>query len=63
MRDRQSIESTIYFSQSCLSKEEQEEVYKLFVKYREALSARDEIGTCPNIDVNLQVKTKSVFFI
>ena len=57
MTDRQIIESTIDLSQSCLSKE-QEEVYKLLVKYREAFSLRDEIGTCPNIEVDLQVIDK-----
>ena len=38
MTDRQIIESTINFSQSCLSMEGQEEVYKLLVKYRKAFS-------------------------
>ena len=47
--DRQIIESTIALSQYCLSKEEQEEISKLLVKYTEAFSLRDEIGTCPNI--------------
>ena len=61
--DRQIIESTINLSQSCLLKEEQEDVYKLLVKYTEAFSPRDEIGTCPNIEVDLQVIDKSSFFI
>ena len=63
MTDRQIIESTIDMSQSCLSKEEQEEVYKLLIKYRETLSLRDEMGTCQNIEVDLQVIDKSPFFI
>ena len=63
MTDRQIIESTIALSQFCLSRQIQEEVYNLLVKYREASSVRDEIGTCPNIEVDLQVIDKSAFFI
>ena len=62
MVDRQIIESAINLSQSCLSKEEQEEVYKLLVKYRKAVILREEIGMCPNIEVNLQVIDKLPFF-
>ena len=29
--------------------------------YREAFSLRDEIGTCPNIEVEIDVTDKSVF--
>ena len=32
-------------------------------KYREAFSLRDEIGTCPNIEVEIDVTDKSPFFI
>ena len=63
MTDRHVIESTIDLSQSYLSKEEQEEDYKLLVKYREAFSLRIEIGTCPNIEVGLQVTDELPFFI
>ena len=63
MTDRQIIESTIDLSQSCMSMEEQKEVYKLLVKYGEAFSLRDEIGTCPSIEVDLQVINKSPSFI
>ena len=31
--------------------------------YKEALSLRDEIGTCPNIEVEIDVTDKSPFFI
>ena len=41
----------------------EQEVYKLLVKYREAFSLRDEIGTCQNIEVDLQVIDKILFFI
>ena len=35
----------------------------LLYKYREAFSLMDEIGTCPNIKVEIDVKDKSPFFI
>ena len=38
--------------------EEQEEVYNLLVKYRIAFSLKDEIGSCSNIEVCLQVIIK-----
>ena len=31
-------------------------------KYREAFSLRDEIGTCPNIEIEIEVADKSPFF-
>ena len=35
----------------------------MLFKYREAFSLRDEIGTCPNIEVEIDVTDKSPFFI
>ena len=32
-------------------------------KYKEAFSLRDEIGTCPNIEVEIDMMEKSPFFI
>ena len=32
-------------------------------KYKEVFSLRDEIGTCPNIEVEIDVTDKSPFFI
>ena len=32
-------------------------------KYKEAFSFRDQIGTCPNIEVGIDVTDKSPFFI
>ena len=36
---------------------------EMLYKYREAFSLRDEIGTCPNIEVEIEVTNKSPFFI
>ena len=35
----------------------------MLFKYREALSLRDEIGTCPNIEVEIDITDKSPFLI
>ena len=35
----------------------------MLYKYKEAFSLRDEIGTCPNIEVGIEVTDKSPFFI
>ena len=34
----------------------------MLYKYREALSLRNEIGTCPNTEVVVEVTDKSSFF-
>ena len=38
-------------------------VMDMLFKYKEAVSLRDEIGTCPNIEVEIEVTDKSPFFI
>ena len=35
----------------------------MLYKYKETFSLRDEIGTCPNIEVEMEVTDKSPFFI
>ena len=32
-------------------------------KYKNTFSLRDEIGTCPNIEVEIDITDKSLFFI
>ena len=45
---------------SCLT---EKEVVEMLHKYKEAFSLIDEIGTCPNIEVEVDVMDKSPFFI
>ena len=63
MTDREILEEYINLNNSCLDKEEKIKVMDMLFKYREALSLRDEIGTCPNIEVEIDVTDKSPFFI
>ena len=37
-------------------------VMDILYKYRKAFSLRDEIGTCPNIEVEIDVTDQSPFF-
>ena len=61
--DRELLEKYIDLEPSCLNKKELVEVMDLLYKYREAFSLRDEIGTRPNIEVEIEVTDKSPFFI
>ena len=63
MMDREILEKFINLRTSCLNKEEQKKVMDMLYKYKEAFSLRDEIGTCPNIEVEIEVTDKSPFFI
>ena len=63
MMNKEILDKYTDLDQSCLSKEEKKEVMDMLYKYREAFSLRDEIGTCPNIEVEIDVTDKSPFFI
>ena len=61
MTDRDILEKYIDLGASCLNKEERLKVMDMLYKYKEAFSLRDEIGTCPNIEVEIEVTDKSSF--
>ena len=63
MIDREMLEKYIELESSCLNKEEKLKVMDMLYKYKQAFSLRDEIGTCPNIDIEIEVTDKSPFFI
>ena len=63
MTDREILEKYIDLGALCLNKEERLKVMDMLYKYKEAFSLRDEIGTCPNIEVEIEVTDKSPFFI
>ena len=45
----------------CLAEEEKKEAMDMLYKYKETFSLRDETGTCPNIEVGIDVTEKSPF--
>ena len=63
MTDREILEKYINPNNSCLHKEEKIKAIDMLFKYKEAFSLRDEIGACPNIEVEIDVTDKSPFFI
>ena len=63
MMDEEILEKYIDLDDSCLNKEEKREVMDMLYKYKEAFSLRKEIGTCPNIQVEIDVTDKLQFFI
>ena len=63
MTDREILEKYINLNNSCLGKEEKIKVMDILYKYKEVFSLRDEIGMCPNIDIEIDVTDKSPFFI
>ena len=63
MTDREILEKYINLNNLCLSKEEKIKVMDMLYKCKEAFSLRDEIGTCPNIEVEIDIRYKSPFFI
>ena len=62
MSDREILRKYINLDNTCLT-EEKEEVMNMLYKYKEVFSLRDEIGTCPNIEVGIEGMDKSTFFI
>ena len=63
MTDREILEKYTDLGTSCLNKEEKLKVMDMLYKYKEAFSLRDDIGTCPNIEIEIEVMDKSPFFI
>ena len=38
-------------------------LWEMLYEHKDVFSLRDEIGTCPNIEVNIEVTDTSPFFI
>ena len=63
MTDSEILEKYINLDNSCLTESEKVQLRDMIYKYREAFSLRDEIGTCPNIEIDIDVTDKMPFFI
>ena len=63
MPDRAILEKHINLDDSCLTESEKTQVRDKIYEYREAFSLRDEIGTCPNIEIDIDVTDRTPFFI
>ena len=60
MTHQEILDKYIDLEKSCLTEEEKKQVIEMLYKYKEVFSLRDEIGKCPNIEVD--VMDKSPFF-
>ena len=61
--DREILDKHINLDNSCLTRHEKKKVRRLIYKYKDTFSLRDEIGTCPNIEIEIEVTDRSPFFI
>ena len=63
MTDTEILEKYIALEKSCLTDIEKNQIMDMLYEHKEAFSLRDEIGTCPNIEVEIDITDKSPFFI
>ena len=63
MTDREILDKYVNLNNSCLTKIEKEQVRDLLYQYKDVFSLRDEIGLCPNIEIEINFTDKSPFFI
>ena len=63
MTDREILDKYVNLDNSCLTKIEKTQVRDLLYKYKDVFSLRDEIGLCPNIEIETDITDKSPFFI
>ena len=53
MTDKEIVDKYTDLDNSCLTRCKKKKVRRLIYKYKDAFSLRDEIGTCPNIEVEI----------
>ena len=55
MTDREILDKYIDLDRSCLTDTEKKDVVDMLYKYKDAFSLRGEIGTFPNIEVEVDI--------
>ena len=63
MTDNKILCKYIYLGKSCLTEKEKKEAMDMLYKYKEAFNLRDEIGSCPNTEVEINVTDRSQLFV
>ena len=63
MTDKEILDKYIDLESSCLTESETMQVRDMIYEYRDAFSVSDEIGTCPNIEIDIDVTDRTPFFI
>ena len=63
MADKEILDKYIDLDNLCLTDTEKMQVGDMIYEYKDAFSLRDEIGTCPNIEIDIDVIDRMPFFI
>ena len=58
MTDREILDKCINLDNSCLTRKGKEKVKDLLWEYKDAFSLRDEMGMCPDIEVEIDVTAR-----
>ena len=58
MSDREILTKYINLNNTVLTEDVKEDIMNMLFKYKEAFNLRDKIGTCPNIEVGIDVTDK-----
>ena len=62
MSDKEILDKYKDLDKSCLTDSEKKQVMDMLYKYKNAFSLMGEIGTCPNIEIAIEVTDTSPFF-
>ena len=60
---KEILKKYINLENSCLTDAEKMEVRDMMYEYNDAFNLRDERGTCPNIEVEIDVTDKTPFLL
>ena len=63
MTDKEILQMKLNFKDSVLDEKEKEEFLMKVEHFTDVFSLRDEIGTCPFIEVHLKLKDETPFFV
>ena len=63
MTDKEILDKYIDLDNSCFTDLEKMQVRDMIYEYKDTFSLRDEIRTCPNIEINIDIMDRMPFFI
>ena len=63
MKDREILDTYVDLDKSCLTETEKNDIRDMLYKYKDAFSLRDDISTCPNMEVEINVMDKMPFLL
>ena len=63
MSNKEMLEKYVDLEKSCLSDSEKKQLMDILFKYKDAFSLRDEIGTCSNMEVEIDITDKFYIFV